>query len=64
MKDIFDCFLKKKEYLVCVDSDGCAMDTMDSKHILCFGPCLIREWGLEAWQDEIQALWNQTIFIL
>lgn len=59
MKDIFDCFLKKKEYLVCVDSDGCAMDTMDSKHILCFGPCLIREWGLEAWQDEIQALWNQ-----
>lgn len=59
MRDIFDCFLKKKEYLVCVDSDGCAMDTMDSKHILCFGPCLIREWGLEAWQEEIQALWNQ-----
>lgn len=59
MRDIFDCFLKKKEYLVCVDSDGCAMDTMDSKHILCFGPCLIREWGLEAWQEEIQALWNE-----
>ena len=24
--------MKKKEYLVCVDSDGCAMDTMDVKH--------------------------------
>ena len=26
-------FEKKKEYLICVDSDGCAMDTMDIKHI-------------------------------
>jgi len=25
-------FVKKKEYLLCVDSDGCAMDTMDIKH--------------------------------
>ena len=29
-------YQKKKDYLICVDSDGCAMDTMDIKHILCF----------------------------
>ena len=29
---------KKKEWLVCVDSDGCAMDTMDSKHHQAFCP--------------------------
>ena len=32
-----DEFVKKKRYLICVDSDGCAMDTMDVKHIRCFG---------------------------
>ena len=51
-------FQKKKEYLVCVDSDGCAMDTMDIKHFRCFGPCMVAEWGLEAWGEEILARWN------
>ena len=23
---------KRKEFLVCIDSDGCVMDTMDLKH--------------------------------
>lgn len=31
-------YVKKKDFLICVDSDGCAMDTMDIKHIKCFGP--------------------------
>lgn len=52
-------FLKKQEYLVCVDSDGCAMDTMDIKHINCFGPCMVAEWGLEQWKDEILDRWNE-----
>ena len=51
-------YQKQKEYLVCVDSDGCAMDTMDIKHILCFGPCMVDEWGLDAWRDEILSRWN------
>lgn len=51
-------FRKRKEYLVCVDSDGCAIDSMDCKHILCFGPCLVAEWGLEAYQERIQQRWN------
>jgi len=41
-----------------VDSDGCAMDTMDIKHIRCFGPCMVREWHLEEWKDEILSRWN------
>ncbi|MDE6590865.1 MAG: HAD family hydrolase, partial [Oscillospiraceae bacterium] len=51
-------FKKTKDYLICVDSDGCAMDTMDIKHFRCFGPCMVEEWGLEAWKDEILERWN------
>lgn len=51
-------YQKKKDFLVCVDSDGCAMDTMDIKHIRCFGPCMVTEWGLEEWKDEILSRWN------
>ena len=54
-----DEFVKKKRYLICVDSDGCAMDTMDVKHIHCFGPCMVKEWGLEEWQDQVLERWNE-----
>ncbi len=52
-------YKKKKEFLVCVDSDGCAMDTMDIKHIRCFGPCMVEEWGLGQWKEEILKRWNE-----
>ena len=52
-------FAKKKEFLLCVDSDGCAMDTMDIKHFKCFGPCMVEEWGLEEWEEEILTRWNE-----
>ena len=55
---IFDTFEKKHDYLVCVDSDGCVMDTMNCKHFRCFGPCMVTEWGLEAWEAEILDRWN------
>ena len=48
-----------KKYLVCVDSDGCAMDTMDCKHKLCFGPEMVKAWGLEAYREEVLKLWSQ-----
>lgn len=51
-------YKKKKEFLVCVDSDGCAMDTMDIKHIRCFGPCMVEEWNLQQWKDAILTRWN------
>lgn len=52
-------FQKRKQYLVCVDSDGCAMDTMDIKHIRCFGPCMVEEWGLSKWEAPILERWNK-----
>ena len=55
---IFDSFKKKHDYLVCVDSDGCVMDTMNCKHFHCFGPCMVAEWGLEEWKDAILQRWN------
>ena len=55
---IFDSFERKHDYLVCVDSDGCVMDTMNCKHFHCFGPCMVTEWGLEEWKDEILDRWN------
>ena len=55
---VFDSFAKKHDYLVCVDSDGCVMDTMNCKHFHCFGPCMVTEWGLEQWKDEILERWN------
>ncbi len=51
-------FRKTKDYLVCVDSDGCTMDTMDVKHFECFGPCMVREWHLEPWAMPILSRWN------
>ena len=55
---IFDSFERKHEYLVCVDSDGCVMDTMNCKHFHCFGPCMVTEWGLEEWKETILDRWN------
>ena len=51
-------FKRGSDYLICIDSDGCAMDTMDIKHYRCFGPCMVAEWGLEKWQDALLARWN------
>lgn len=53
-------FKKTKDFLLCVDSDGCAMDTMDIKHFKCFGPCMVTEWKLEEWQEEILRRWNEV----
>ena len=56
---VFDSFVKKHDYLVCVDSDGCAMDTMNCKHFHCFGPCMVTEWALQQWEDAILHRWNE-----
>ena len=52
-------FKKTKDFLVCVDSDGCAMDTMDIKHIRCFGPCMVEVWSLQKWEEKILDRWNE-----
>ena len=53
MDTIFNGFVPGHQFLICVDSDGCAMDTMDIKHIRCFGPCMVKEWGLEEWAQPV-----------
>lgn len=52
-------FKAKREFLICVDSDGCAMDTMDIKHKECFGPCMVDEWGLGEWREPILKRWDE-----
>lgn len=58
MQNLSD-FKKQKDWLICVDSDGCAMDTMDIKHYECFGPCMVDEWQLHHWSGEILKRWNE-----
>ena len=40
-------FKKNADFLVGIDSDGCAFDTMELKHKECFIPCIIHHWGLK-----------------
>lgn len=60
MKTSLTEFSKGKPFLLCVDSDGCAMDTMNIKHEQCFGPAVIDLWPeLESIREEFLALWNK-----
>ena len=38
----------KHDYLIAIDSDGCAFDTMEIKHKECFIPNIIKYWHLQA----------------
>jgi len=40
--------LKRKDFFVGIDSDGCAFDTMEIKHKECFIPNIINSWDLQA----------------
>lgn len=50
-------FQKTSDYMICIDSDGCAMDTMEVKHRKCFGPQWIYTFGLDAHYEECMSLW-------
>lgn len=52
-------YKKEKDYLICIDSDGCAMDTMNSKHFNSFGPEFIKSYELEEYKQEALEYWNQ-----
>lgn len=38
---------KTKDFLVCIDSDGCLLDNMELKHKECFCPATINCWNLQ-----------------
>src|SRR3954467_9863971 len=42
-----DRFAKKYEFLIGIDSDGCAFDTMEIKHKECFIPAFIKHMHLQ-----------------
>lgn len=58
MKDRIEDFVKTKDFLVCVDSDGCAMDTMEVKHRKCFGPKAVEVWNLHDIEERFLEVWN------
>ena len=41
-------FKPSKEFLIGIDSDGCAFDTMELKHKECFIPATILHWGFQS----------------
>ena len=58
MKVEINNFKKSKDFLICVDSDGCAMDTMEVKHRKCFGPKIVEVWGLQDIEEKFLETWN------
>ena len=48
MEDILLNMKPTKDYLVCVDSDGCVFDNMELKHKECFCPATVNVWGLQS----------------
>lgn len=49
----------KERFLVCVDSDGCAIDSMTIKHEKAFGPAFVEIWKVsEAEQAAVLKDWN------
>lgn len=47
-----------KEFLVCIDSDGCVFDTMEIKHKECFCPSYINYFGLQAVSKYARDAWD------
>ena len=48
----------KKRFLVCIDSDGCAFDTMELKHKECFCPAYIQYFGLQPVSKYAREAWD------
>ena len=48
----------KKDFLICIDSDGCVFDTMEVKHKECFCPAYINYFGLQAVSKYAREAWD------
>ncbi len=53
-------YQKKNDWLVCIDSDGCAMDTMEIKHKECFATAFIECFGLQGIAKYAREAWDYT----
>lgn len=53
-------FKKEKDYLICIDSDGSAIDTMTEKHQKAFGPEAVKVWGLQEIEADFLKKWDKV----
>lgn len=51
-------FTASKPFLVCIDSDGCAFDTMEIKHKECFCPAYIEHFSLQPVSKYAREAWE------
>ena len=51
-------FVPTKEFMIAIDSDGCAFDTMEVKHKACFYPMTVRHWDLAAVAKYTRDVWD------
>ena len=49
---------KKHPFLICIDSDGCAFDTMEIKHKECFCTATILDWNLQMIAKYVRKVWE------
>ena len=59
MANILADFTKRREFLACIDSDGCVMDTVRIKHMDVFCPELIRTFALDDHAELVTAAWEE-----
>ena len=48
MSDVLLDMKRTKDFLVCIDSDGCLLDNMELKHKECFTPATVNCWNLQS----------------
>lgn len=58
MTDALRHFPKAKDFLICIDSDGCAFDAMEIKHKECFAPNFINHWNLQPVAKYAREVWE------
>ena len=58
MPDLFADFKRTKEYLVCIDADGCMMDNMEVKHKECFCPAFVDAFDLQSASRYARECWE------
>ncbi len=51
-------FQKEFDFMVGVDSDGCAFDSMDFKHNECFAPAVINVFDLQPYAKYAREVWS------
>lgn len=58
--NVIDNFVKEKDFLICIDSDGSALDTMTEKHKKAFGPEAVKVWHLEEIEANFLKQWDKV----